>query len=46
MSDDPTSGGRSPEESRRLVKKWRVVGWMLAVLMVVVVAGPQIIELF
>ncbi len=46
MSDNPNSEGRSPEESKRLVANWRIVGWVVAIVMVVVVAGPQIIELF
>ncbi|AVG24100.1 hypothetical protein C3B54_111139 [Pontimonas salivibrio] len=46
MSDNPNSEGRSPEASRRLVTNWRIVGWVVAILMIVVVAGPQIIDLF
>ena len=36
MSDD-----KSP-----LVTKWRMVGWILAAVAVVIVAGPQILALF
>ena len=39
--DVPVPNGRSP-----LVTKWRMVGWILAAVAVVVVAGPQILALF
>lgn len=34
------------DEKSPLVTKWRMVGWILAVVAIVVVAGPQILALF
>jgi len=34
------------DEKSSLVTKWRMVGWILAVVAIVVVAGPQILALF
>jgi hypothetical protein len=32
-------------EKKSLVTAWRLIGWVLAVVAIVVVAGPQILDL-
>lgn len=34
------------EENDKRVRVWRIVGWVVALLAVVIVAGPQILDLF
>jgi len=38
--------GVMAEESDKRVRAWRIVGWVVALLAVVIVAGPQILDLF
>lgn len=33
------------EENDKRVRAWRIVGWVVALFAVVIVAGPQIIDL-
>lgn len=33
-------------EHDKQVRAWRIVGWVVALLAVVIVAGPQILDLF
>jgi hypothetical protein len=41
----PKYTGAMAEENDKRVRAWRIVGWVVALLAVVIVAGPQIIEL-
>jgi len=34
------------EPTDKRARAWRIVGWVIAALAVVIVAGPQIIDLF
>lgn len=38
------TGGMADDNDKR-VRAWRIVGWVVALLAVVIVAGPQIIDL-
>lgn len=33
------------DESDKRVRAWRIVGWVVAILAVIIVAGPQILDL-
>jgi hypothetical protein len=41
----PEYTGAMAEENDKRVRAWRIVGWVVALLAVVIVAGPQIIDL-
>jgi len=41
----PYTGAMSDPMDKR-ARAWRIVGWVIAALAVVIVAGPQIIDLF
>lgn len=41
----PKYTGAMAEENDKRVRAWRIVGWVVALLAVVIVAGPQIIDL-
>lgn len=43
-SAPPYTGLMSDEIDKR-VRGWRIVGWIVALLAVVIVAGPQILDL-
>ena len=42
----PQYTGAMSEPMDKRARAWRIVGWVIAALAVVIVAGPQIIDLF